>query len=129
MFAAFSRIATLVLLSIQLLTLGVGALPEKEACCCVARGKACKCKSHAGRGHAKKEKAPPPEGPCIARTSPGCGTPAELTLTLLPWVTIPEPVASPLPLPQPFSATLSWAVVALSSRDADELNEPPPRLT
>ncbi|MFT3712400.1 MAG: hypothetical protein QM817_32535 [Archangium sp.] len=110
------RFLTLLLLSLQLMVLGVGAMPERESCCCVARGKACKCKSHAKK---------PPAGPCVSKKSPGCGTPNEVTFSPLTWVSLPEP--EPVARLMPLQLEHEWEVVPFESLESSEVRAPPPR--
>lgn len=111
MWSLSTRFATLAMLSFQLLVLAVGARPVPDACCCVSKGKACKCKGHA------KTKV---EGPCL---SSGCGTDAELELFVMEWVTLPEPrtveVTRPLPMP-------SWPAPNSWERQLEPPESPPP---
>lgn len=118
MLLSLHRFVTLLLLGLQLVALGVGALPEREACCCVSRGKVCKCKSH---GH----KAKPAEGPCVTKRTPGCGTPNEVTFSPLTWVALPEPEATALPAP--LELQLEWSLTQPDSYERSDVRRPPPR--
>lgn len=114
--------ATLLLLSFQLTVLVVSTMPDQDSCCCVAAGKKCKCKSHAGKGHS--EELPP--GGCVQKSSPGCGTSQEsLEQVLEAWVTLPEPPVSLRPLPPPF--IFEWPVDPFASRFDPDTWKPPPR--
>lgn len=123
--AVAQRVVTLLLLGFQLAVVAMGAMPEREACCCVSKGKVCKCKSHGARGHAKSTPASDDGRPCVSKQSPGCGLPSELSLPLLTWVTLPEPEAATAPTP--LSWTLAWSARALQSREVADVRAPPPR--
>jgi hypothetical protein len=109
-----SRLATTLLLCFQLTVLAVGTLPERDACCCVAKGKVCKCKSHA--------KANSAQGPCFQA---GCSSGVESAFPIITWVTLPEPTVVPVLKP---TAVLEWPRATEGPARVEQPETPPPRL-
>ncbi len=112
-----SRFATTLLLCLQFTALAVGTLPEREACCCVARGKPCKCKSHGGAKHSADD-----ERPCF---SAGCSSPDAVAFPVVVWVSLPEFVGTPVRTP---TATLTWPLPAEGPERGRRPEAPPPRV-
>jgi hypothetical protein len=113
------RFATLVMLSFQLIVLAAGSMPVRDACCCVAKGKACKCKSHAPK-HAS-----PDEGPCVSAAR--CGGAVDFTFTVMEWVTLPELETASVSLA---TAELApWPASTAGSVRGERPEAPPPKVS
>jgi hypothetical protein len=110
-----SRVATTLLLCFQLTVLAVGTLPERDTCCCVAKGKVCKCKSHAPK-HAGDA-----SGPCFQAK---CSSGGESAFPVVTWVTLPEPRVVPVLKP---TAVLEWPRVTEGPARSERPETPPPR--
>ena len=110
-----SRLATTLLLCFQLTVLVVGTLPERDTCCCVAKGKPCKCKSHAPK-HVEDR-----DGACL---SDGCSSAPDVSFPVVAWVTVPELRVTPVSTP---TATLSWPLPTAGPERVDRPEAPPPR--
>lgn len=110
-----SRLATTLLLCFQLTVLVVGTLPERDTCCCVAKGKPCKCKSHGAKHGAQGE------GACL---SAGCGAALDVAFPVVAWVTVPELPSTPVSTP---TATLSWPLPTAGPERVERPEAPPPR--
>jgi hypothetical protein len=119
MWAFLTRFATLCMLSFQLIVLTAGAMPVRDACCCVAKGKACKCKSHAPKH------AAPDEGPCFNAAK--CGSSSDFTFTVMEWVTLPE--SSTERVSMATAALPAWPPATAGAVRGDRPEAPPPKVS
>jgi hypothetical protein len=110
----FARVATTLLLCFQLTVLVVGTLPERDACCCVAKGKPCECKSHAPK-HASDER------PCFAAD---CASSQPVAFPVVVWLSVPDRSSTPVCTP---TATLTWPLPTAGPERATRPEAPPPR--